>query len=245
MSKKLILLSFIAIGVLFSGQAVLADSASLSVLPATGEKIAGAVFSANIQVNPAGNIVCVVKGTLVFNNLTCQNISIASGLMAQVSPTCASPSFTLGIPNCTTTAQNILSVSAKGATAGDASLSFSGAKVIGVGVNVAFVPQSGTYTITAVAPPKPVVPKPVVPKTVQPKVEQPTTTQPEEVQPTEQPAVVEDIIPREAATGGVLATVSKSLTPQMLFNIMAVLVVILVGFWAFNKFIKKNKKQPK
>ena len=156
MNKKIILLStLILISVVALGQSVHAASSILSVSPATASKTVGTTFNVSVKVDPQGNKVCVVKGTLSFTNLTCQSITLASGIMAAVSPTCASPSFTLGIPTCTTAVQNMLTVSVKGNNAGQANASVAGAKVIGAGTAVVFTANGGTYNITAVPVPTP------------------------------------------------------------------------------------------
>jgi len=149
--KKIILTSIIVIvGLLAMGQVAFAASAVLSVLPSATSSIVGTSFNVSAQINPAGNNVCVIKGTINFDNLSCQNITLASGLMAQTVPTCVAPNFMIGIPKCASASQNLFSVSVKGSEAGQASLSFSGVKVIGAGTDVVFSSQSGTYNIVAV-----------------------------------------------------------------------------------------------
>ena len=147
MNKKIILLStLVVLGSLVLCQAVYAANASLSVVPTTADKSVATAFNVSVNLDAQGNKVCVVKGTLNFNNLTCKGITVASGLMAQITPSCSNPSFTLGIPKCTTTAQNILTVSVKG-NAVEAVASLAGAKVIGVGVVIASNLNGGKYNI--------------------------------------------------------------------------------------------------
>ena len=146
--KKIILLPLLAVaGILGMTGIVFADSTTLFISPSSLNSKVGADFSASVKINAAGNEVCVVEGTLNFDNLACQSITVADGLMAQKEPTCDSPSFLLGIPKCTTAIQNILSVSAKGVRAGRAGISVDDAGVIGVGEDVAFALQGGTYNI--------------------------------------------------------------------------------------------------
>ena len=151
MNKKIILLSLsVIIGVAAFSQLVYAASSTVSVLPATASKNVGTGFNIAVQLDPQGEQVCAVRGTLNFSNLSCQAITVANGLYATVTPTCASPSFILGIPKCTTATQNLLSVSVKGIKAGSATVSFAAVKVIGAGADVAFASPGATYNITAV-----------------------------------------------------------------------------------------------
>jgi type 1 fimbria pilin len=130
MNKRIILISTIAIlGSLFLGQAVYAASSTLSVIPSTGSKNVGTTFSTSVQIDPQGNKICVVKGTVSFNNLTCRNITIASGLIAQATPTCASPNFTIGITKCTTAVKNLFSISVKGTKEGQGTISIFGLRL--------------------------------------------------------------------------------------------------------------------
>jgi hypothetical protein len=148
--NKITLFSLLAaICMLGIGQMAYADTAIISASPSTISKTVDAPFNVSIQLNPTNNQVCVVQGTLNLTNLSFQSITVASGIMAQTSPTCANPNFVLGIPKCTTAAQNILSVAVEGNQAGSASLSLSGVRAIGSGVTVASSVQGGSYNITA------------------------------------------------------------------------------------------------
>jgi len=162
--KKFLLASLIVIGVLLIGQLAHADTSTLLVSPATSSATVGVPFKVSVQANAAGNKVCVVSGTLVFKNLSCQNITIANGLIAVTAPSCGSPSFTIGIPKCTTNVQNLISLSVYGNGVGQATLSIAGAKVIGASTDVVFTSQAGTYNIVAATPgtkpTKPVVTSP-------------------------------------------------------------------------------------
>ena len=236
--KKYILSLVIILGIAFDGQAVLAVDATISVSPSSATKTAGPPFLVNVQADPAGNKVCVIRGSLALGNLTCQSISVASGLMAQKAPTCANPSFTIGIPKCATSALDLFSVSVKGTEAGQASLAFSGVKAISISgnnaVDVLMTSQNGTYTISAAPTQKP----------VQPKIEEPATTE-----TTEQPAiqqaekttqVVENIIPKEAGAAS-LATTMGNFFSKPITIIIAIIILILLAMWSFGGFLKKKK----
>jgi len=229
--KKIILLSLIAVGIIFAGQVVLADSAVLSVSPATATKNVGATFSTSVQLDPAGNKVCVVSGTLNFSNLTCQNITVVSGLMAQTAPTCDNPSFTLGIPKCATVAQNLFSVSVAGADVGQAGLSLTGVKVIGAGTIVASNLQGGAYNITAIV----IKPKVTTPVSTTTTVTQPATQQ--VTTPTQQTTPT-TTIPANAGTGALANTGASQW-----FNWILIIVVILIVIYAIYYFTTKRKKK--
>ena len=113
------------------------------------DSMVGDAFTVSAQIDPAGNNVCVVKGTINLSNLSCQGIVVSDGLIAQTVPSCSNPNFIIGIPKCTMTPRNILSMSLKGIQAGQGALSFTGAKVIGAGISVPFAVQSGIYKIDA------------------------------------------------------------------------------------------------
>jgi hypothetical protein len=148
--KKIILLAMIAgAGMFGASQTALASSATLNISPASQERTVGETFNISVKLNPVGNKVCVVKGTLDLDNLSCRQITVASGLLAQKSPSCARPSFTIGIPGCATSSKDIFSVSVRGKGAGQEIVSISSSKVIGEGVDVPASTRSGVYDIVA------------------------------------------------------------------------------------------------
>jgi len=250
--KKIILsLLLVIVGVVALGQAVYADNATLSVLPASSDNKVGSAFNVSIQLNPANNKVCVVSGNLIFSNLSCQNITVASSLKAMTAPSCSNTSFMLGIPNCAATVQNLFSVSVKGVQAGQANLSFTGVKVIGAGTDVAFSPQNGAYNITApVLAQQPVVqPKEQSVAKVQPKATSETanteasTTETVSEDKTENSltAVEEEnnLTDQPAALG---QTEPSSLFSNRLIWLIIIVVLLGAGIWWFyskNKNIKK------
>lgn len=232
MEKITLLALLIIIGAFAASQAVLADNAVLSVSPASLNSVVGAPFNVSVQLNPANNKVCVVMGTLSFNNLACQSITVASGVMAQTAPTCDTPNFTLGIPKCATTAQNLFSVSAKGVQAGQGSLFFAGVKVIGAGADVAFSSQGGAYNIAAA---QTTAPK-ITPKTTMPQVAQPTQQTPQQVEtPVQQTTPANNL----SANAGAASLVSAS---SRWFNYFAIALVILVALCGAYYLIKRKKK---
>jgi len=219
--KKIKILSLLAIvGMLGISQIAFAANSTLSVSPASLNSTAGKTFNVSVQLDPAGNKVCVVKGTLNLNNLSCQAVTVADGLMIQTNPSCSSPSFTVGIPKCSTAVENILSVSVKGTQAGQANLSITGAKVIGVGVDVPFTSQSGVYQIAAVPTTK------TQTTTITQTAQQATNTAP----------VVSNTAPITQTAA--VATASSSGNAWM-WIILVIVMLVLIGF------IYSRKSKPR
>ncbi|MGA2417878.1 MAG: hypothetical protein ABSF55_01395 [Candidatus Staskawiczbacteria bacterium] len=235
--KKIILLALLIItGILGANQMVYADTSILSASPALADSTVGAPFNVSVQINPANNKVCVVQGTLVLSNLACQSITIASGVMPQTAPTCASPSFMLGIPGCSTAAQNLFSVSVSGTQAGQANLSFTGVDVIGAGADVPSSAQGGAYSITPVPAPAP-TPTPTPVKVVLPApatTQQTTTTTQQTTTTTPAPTQASNL----AANGGP-ASFASAASPYF-WPLLIILVIIVVGYGIYY-FVKKKK----
>jgi hypothetical protein len=195
MNKNKIILSISAIlfAIGFAGMAS-AASATLYVSPSSTTKNVGDIINASVGINTSGNKACVAEGTIVFNNLTCQSISIPDGVMAQTTPTCSNPHFIIGIPSCSSVNKQLLTVVAKANIAGSASINISSVDIIGEGVSIGSSATSGNYTVKGVTAPTNTPTSPTTsstPKAVTQKV--PTTSTetsptPVNVEP-EQPAV--------------------------------------------------------
>jgi len=218
-SKKIFLLSLVIIGVLAINSIALADTSVLSLSPSSASKTAGTPFNVSLQINPAGNNVCVVKGTLDLNNLSCQSINITSDVMAQKTPTCSSPSFILGIPKCSTVAQSLFTMSVKGIKAGQGTLALAGIKVIGAGTDIASSSQGGTYNITVIPT------EPTKTTTTEITATQPTQSTIQPLSPTNQQQDQQNNIPENYGTAA-LTTNSSNLINYfwIIFGIIAVLV---------------------
>jgi len=124
-----------------------ASGSSLYVVPENSSQISGSSFNISAAVNASGNKICAVEGTLVLNNLSCQNITLANGVIPQSAPTCSKPYFLIGIPGCTTANQTLFTVSVKAGSAGSASVSFTGVDLIGTGTSVGSSSVGGNYII--------------------------------------------------------------------------------------------------
>jgi len=230
MNKKIILLSvLVLLSTVALSQVVYAANSTLSVTPATISRNVGTIFNIGVQVDPQGGKVCVVKGTLDFGNLSCQNIAVASGIMAVITPTCANPNFTLGIPTCTSISKNILNISMKGNQVGQSYLSFTGARVIGEGSNVSSVWYGGAYDITAVA-------VPVVEETAPQNIEQPAENQ--EIPVSTEQVDLENNIPTGVGIAGLSA-----ITESVYFWPLLIIFAIIVVGYAIYYFVKRRKEK--
>ena len=155
MKTKLILSIIILLSIFgFAGTAKAIDS-SVYVFPTSLTKTVGNVFNVSVGFNATGNKVCAVEGTLVFNNISCQSITVASDMMAQTSPTCSNPHFLIGVPSCSLSDKVLMTVSVKAKTVGTASISLTGVDILGEGVSVGSTATIGTYTINPVPAPAP------------------------------------------------------------------------------------------
>lgn len=174
---------------------------------------------------------------MVFNNLSCSSISVTSGLIAQTTPTCQSPSFTIGIPNCATDTRDILVANIFGSQSGQASVNFSAIRIIGAGVNLDSSSQGGTYTINDVVAEAPKV------VTVKPKTAPKVVAE----EPKEEPVVVENkepeqnIIPEGAGLASANSTMQKFMNSPIAIVILIIIIIALLAPWLYKKFYKKNK----
>ena len=225
--KKIILLSvLVVVSMVALSQTAYAAASTLSVVPPTASKNVGTAFNAAVNLAPQGDKVCVVTGTLTFNNLTCRSISVDSGLMAQSAPTCSNPKFVLGIPNCTTSAKNLLTVSVKGNAPGQAVLYFSGVKVIGAGTDVAFQSIGGLYNITALPTPTPA----------------PAPTPEPAPAPAPEPAPAPIIDNNLPATVGAASFASVAYSYFLPILVILIVLCIAYGIYCFTKRKKETKE---
>ncbi|MDP3057338.1 MAG: hypothetical protein Q8N37_02340 [bacterium] len=147
---KIILSAIIFLSVAGFAGIVAAAGSSVYVSPASLTKTVGDIFSVSAGVSTSGSKVCAVEGRLVFNNLSCQSITVDGNVTPQSVPTCSNPYFLIGVPSCSTADKVLFTVSAKAGSAGTASISFTGVDIIGEGVSVGTASVSGNYTINAI-----------------------------------------------------------------------------------------------
>lgn len=122
----------------------------ISVSPSSADKKVNDVFDILVRVNPNEEKVCVVEGKLNLNKLSCQKVTMGSGLSAQTSPLCGDLSFVLGIQKCATSEKTLFTVSVKANSAGAATADFSGVDIIGEGVSLSSNSSGASYAITSV-----------------------------------------------------------------------------------------------
>lgn len=163
---KIILSAIIFLSVAGFVGTVVAAGPSVYVSPASLTKTIGDIFNVSVGVNASGSKVCAVEGTLIFNNLSCQSITVAGDVTPQFAPTCLSPYFLIGAPSCATADKVLFTVSTKAGNVGIASISFTAVDIIGEGVSVGSASISGNYTINAVSTP---IPTPTLAPTIAPK----------------------------------------------------------------------------
>lgn len=232
---KIILSAIIFLSVIGFIGTVTAANSSLYVSPASITKTSGNIFNVSVGVNASGNKVCAVEGTLLFSNLFCQSITLASDVMVQTSPTCANPYFFIGVPNCTVSDKALMTMSVKAGNAGVASIVTTGVDIIGEGASVGSTSINGSYTVNAVS----VEPKKI--KTVQPEetTQEVVESQKEVVQIVETPAqetTIESSLPSNDLQASLVTTGFN-------FNNyiwIGLIIIIIVGFGYY--FIRKGKK---
>jgi len=228
---KILFLSFVLLSIFSFALTAQAAGDSLYISPATSTVNAGGNITVSVIAGTSGDKICAVQGTIIFNNIACQNITVTNGLLVQTSPTCSSPNFVLAIPKCTTTDSTLFTVSSKAGSVGTASISFSGVKLAGVGVVVGTTSFGGNYTINAL---------PVVTPTPTPKTSEKTTTKTEQVTTT----------PKTTATTNNLQASLAGATGKSLFlawiwsNIIWIIVLILATAvaYVFGRISCKKRK---
>ncbi len=246
-TKIKIIVPFIAL-LAFAGLVNIAQAAvaSINVSPASLTKNVGDSFTASVVLSPAGNTVYAVEGTVAFSNLNCKSITLSDGIMAQTAPTCASPRFVLGFTSGASSDKTLFTVSLNAPSAGTATVSLSGVKIVGAGVAITSTSVSGTYTISAlpVVAPKliatvvtPVV-KPIAKKVVAP-VSATNAVTPESIVA---PVVVAETAPVEETKSNnqqaQVADVSSGLSGAWIIVLGLVLAVLFGGYI----FFRRNKK---
>jgi len=162
MKKNKIKISFMLLAPLFFFAGIVSAESSLYVSPETSTVNTNSNITSYVSVIPNGEKVCVVKGSLSFNNLDCKSIVMAEGLMAQKVPTCSDPNFTLGIPTCTLVNKNLFTVQSNTKNSGTANISLINLNIIGEGVSVGSKSNNVNYTVNAPQKPEVVTQDPKV-----------------------------------------------------------------------------------
>jgi|GEM_PF-2238689 len=149
--NKILTLGFIGILILGFGvwDKVEAADPSIYISPAQADKEIGDIFDVTVRVNPSGQKVCVVEGKINLTKLSCQKVTMGSGISVQISPSCDNLNFLLGIQGCTTDKKTLFTVSVKAKNAGSGEAKFTGVDIIGEGVSISSTSLGGSYTITS------------------------------------------------------------------------------------------------
>lgn len=235
MKKIILLASAVAISILGLAPIAFADNAVLSVTPASANHNVGTVFNISASIDPAGNKVCVVKGTLNLANLSCKSITVASGIMAQTTPSCSSPNFILGIPGCATAVKNIFSVAVAGTKAGQASLAFTGVNIIGAGVTIDSSSQGGTYNMFV----------PQTASATSPVALEVTTEPVQPLQDITQQAATSTQANNQPSAAGQQASLLSAYSSRTIFIIVVIILVILIIAWIWLKKVKPEDEIKK
>ncbi len=150
--NSLIVLSLLLVtAILGVASSVSAATAGLYVSPSSKTVTAGEVINATVGINTAANKIYAIEGTLVFDQATCQNISVAAGLQALTTPTCANPHFLVGIPGGGADNKTLLTLSLKVGASSAAIVGMTGVNIVG-GDSVKSISTAGgsaTYTVNA------------------------------------------------------------------------------------------------
>jgi hypothetical protein len=230
-SKKIILLiALTLVGILGTSQMALAATPTLSATPSSLNKNVGETFYIAVNLIPQGENVCVVKGTINFNNLTCKGITLNSGLMVQTTPTCANPKFVVGIPGCTNAAKNILTVSVAGTNYGQAKLSFTDVKVIGEGKDNASDLKEGTYNIASVQASQTVTPE---------NQDDAQIAGDEQTSNIDQQVNGAEVIPTDVGA----ASLSSILDYKYFWPLLIIFIILCIGYGIYYFINKKKEKK--
>lgn len=150
------ILTIIFIGTLIVGSGIWniaeAANASVYVFPQEANKEVGDTFDISVKVNPNGEKVCAVEGKLNLSKLTCQKITMGSGISPQTAPSCDNLNFLLGIQKCTTSKKTLFTIRVKAKAVGSGTIKFTGVDIIGEGVSLGSTSSNGTYAITTAVP---------------------------------------------------------------------------------------------
>ncbi|MCK5285861.1 MAG: hypothetical protein KAJ58_01390 [Candidatus Pacebacteria bacterium] len=137
---------------IFSFNITIASVSSLYVSPVTLNKKIGDSFVMAVSINPNGSKVCAVEGNLELDKLSCENIILEEGLMAQKMPSCSDATFLIGFPNCTTENKILFTIKAHGNELGLVDINLVDADIIGMGLSLPFITTGASYNFSLEEP---------------------------------------------------------------------------------------------
>ncbi len=146
-TKKVFQVFAVLVFIGFASSVLAATVPQVYVSPTGLTKNVNESFVVNTSVSASENKVYAVEGTINFKNLACEKITVADGMMAQSTPTCAKPYFLIGIPTGTNKDTVLFSMTVKGIATGDATITFTNVDSIGEGKSISDDSTAGTYTI--------------------------------------------------------------------------------------------------
>ena len=147
---KIFLLGIILIvGFGVSGTADAADP-SVYISPSSLHKKVGDTFDISVKIDPEGQEVCVAKGRLNLDKLSCQEVKIGDGISVQTLPSCDEFRFLLGLQGCTTKEKTLFTVTVRAEEIGTGTAELNGVEMIGQGALISSVSSSnGSYDIAS------------------------------------------------------------------------------------------------
>lgn len=213
------------IGALFVfASAAFAAGPQVVMVPAVATVSSGENIDVSVTVDPQGSTVYAVEGTLVLSGAICERVEVAPDLVAQTSPTCASPYFLIGVPGGTSANRSLVTVTLKRIASGEMRVGLSTVDIIGEGVSLGNAAQGGVYTVKRGAG--------VVATTTVPPSE--SVTGEGEGVLVSTSSIATTVSTEEAGKGKLLAAVLGALDriPLGVFGLIALaLVVLAAGMW--------------
>lgn len=247
--NKILIIVFI--GILITGfgvwRVVEAADSSIYVSPAQANKKIGDTFDISVKVSSDGQKICVVEGKLNLNKLSCQKITMGSGISAQTSPSCDDLSFILGIQGCVTSEKTLFTVRVKAKNTGTGTASFTGIDIIGEGVPISFVSSGGSYTLTVLEEVASEPEEIIYEEEVTLEEEEIIIVDGEEKEPTfAEPSAGEEeiIVVEEGETGqsGLLAAIGDLFRlGNLWWLLLFLIIIIIILYWLSRK--KKRKEE--
>jgi hypothetical protein len=223
------------------------EGSSIIVLPQSGSYLVGKPFIAGAALIPQNNQTCSVQGTVVLNNLTCQNIVMAPGLGVQTAPTCQNLTFAVTIPSCTTNNMILFAVGGTPIAAGAASVTLTNVTAQGPANALDMQIFGGNYTIVQTAAPVPTPnPTPTTPRHYVPTGGNPT--------PVPSGSMTETTTPETGAGAGLTNTTSGNAAGSAWGNFLSwladnfwwialLIIILLLLFWIFGRDEDDDKKK--
>ena len=148
---KKIILGIATLALLINFNFVEASTPLLNAWSTSMDREVGDTFDIFVNINPVGEKVCVVEGTINLSNLSCQKITVSDGIQSRIYPSCEDLSFSLGIKGCSTESKTLFTVNVKADSAGSNPVNFSNVDILGAGVSLPFISIDAEFAISSSA----------------------------------------------------------------------------------------------